>query len=217
MIHLLEAHGVHVFSLAEEVDSVDAFSLWRSETPYVFLSTKKSAERSRMDAAHELGHLVIHGRHQRSRGREVEHEALSFGAAFLMPEGDLKARLPMGGTLRELVVAKKRWNVSAASLVYRLHGLGLISDWQYRMMFQEISRKGYRKNEPRGSQRETSQVLVKVLGVLRAEGVTTAHMATELGISQEDLNALMFGLVLTVVDGGSEATSTLRRPELRVV
>lgn len=220
MIHLLESHGARVFSLPDEISSVDAFSLWRSDTPYVFLSTDKSAERSRMDAAHELGHLVMHGRHERSRGRDVEHEAMSFGGAFLMPEADLKACLPMGGTLRELVLATKRWNVSIANLVYRLHSLSspLITEWTYRTMFKEISRRGYRKDEPRGSQRETSQVLTKALKSLRADGMTHATMAAELGVSQEDLNALMFGLVLTLVEGGGETPQlTGARPDLRIV
>lgn len=41
-------------------DEIDAFSLWRDDRPYIFLNTSKSAERSRFDAAHELGHLVLH-------------------------------------------------------------------------------------------------------------------------------------------------------------
>ncbi len=57
MVHLLEANGVRVFSLAERTKDVDAFSLWYDDVPYMFLNTFKSAERSRLDAAHELGHL----------------------------------------------------------------------------------------------------------------------------------------------------------------
>jgi len=60
MVHLLESKGVRVFSMAEDTTEVDAFSLWRETTPFVFLNTMKSAERSRFDAAHELGHLVLH-------------------------------------------------------------------------------------------------------------------------------------------------------------
>ena len=60
MIHLLELHGVRVFSLVEQSVDLDAYSFWRGDFPYVFLNTMKSAERSRMDAAHELGHLVLH-------------------------------------------------------------------------------------------------------------------------------------------------------------
>ncbi|MGA8760309.1 MAG: XRE family transcriptional regulator, partial [Stellaceae bacterium] len=58
MAHLLEAKGVRLFSMAENTLTVDAFSVWRGGTPYVFLNTMKSAEHGRHDAAHELGHLT---------------------------------------------------------------------------------------------------------------------------------------------------------------
>ena len=42
MVHLLEAKGVRLFSMAENTMAVDAFSVWRRETPYVFLNTMKN-------------------------------------------------------------------------------------------------------------------------------------------------------------------------------
>jgi Zn-dependent peptidase ImmA (M78 family)/transcriptional regulator with XRE-family HTH domain len=219
MLRLLESRGVRIFSLAEEISAVDAFSFWRSDVPYMVLNTNKSAERMRTDAAHELGHLVLHGRHERSRGRDVEHEAFTFGSAFLMPRADVKAQLPMGGRLPELLHAKSRWKVSVASLVFWLHKLELVSEWDYRTMFKEISRRGYRKKEPRAIRPETSDVLMKVLAVLRREGTTPADMANDLGLSRHELNTMMFGLVLTVVEGEApkEETRDQAKPNLRVV
>jgi len=49
-----------VCSLAEQCREVDAFSLWRHGSPFVFLNTQKTPEHSRFDVAHELGHLVLH-------------------------------------------------------------------------------------------------------------------------------------------------------------
>lgn len=70
MVKLLESKGVRVFSLCEDTKNVDAFSCWRGERPFIFLNTFKSTERSRFDAAHDLGHLVMHkhGAPQDSRG-----------------------------------------------------------------------------------------------------------------------------------------------------
>jgi transcriptional regulator with XRE-family HTH domain len=79
MIDLLEAKGVRVFSLSENTLSVDAFSCWRGETPYVFLNTHKSAEHSRFDAAHELAHLCLH-KHGGPRQRHAEMEANAFAS-----------------------------------------------------------------------------------------------------------------------------------------
>ena len=58
MIHLLESFGIRVFSLTIDAKEVDAFSVWYEGRPFVFLNTFKSAEHSRFDAAHELGHLI---------------------------------------------------------------------------------------------------------------------------------------------------------------
>src|SRR6185312_6354466 len=132
MVHLLESKGVRVFSLAENTRTVDAFSLWRSGRPFVFLNTMKTPEHSRFDAAHELGHLVLH-RHGGPKGRKAEEQANSFASSFLMPAGDVVATIPRIHTIHQVVEAKKRWRVSALALIYRLHKLGVLSPWQYRM------------------------------------------------------------------------------------
>lgn len=83
-----------MFSLVEETRSVDAFSVWRSNKPYIFLNTVKTAEHSRFDAAHELGHLVLH-KHGGPGGRAAEDEANRFASSFLMPSADVRARIPI--------------------------------------------------------------------------------------------------------------------------
>jgi len=219
LVHLLEARGTRVFSLAEAYAEVDAFSFWRDDNhPYVFLNTMKSAEHARMDAAHELGHLVLHWRHEIPRGREYEHEAERFGSAFLMPRASIVAEAPRGSDLSRIIQAKKRWKVSAAALVYRMHQVGVLSDWQYRSLFIELSQRGYRKTEPQGMERETSQVLAKVFSSLRSEGVTKSDIARELRIYPADIDELIFGLVMTGMAG--EATPSPgreERPALRLL
>lgn len=205
MVHLLEVHGVKVFSLADECAEIDAYSFWNSDgTPYVFLNTIKSAERSRMDAAHELGHLVLHWGHERARGRDAETEAKRFGSAFLMPRGSVLAEAPRGARLPHLVQAKRRWGVSVAALGYRMHDLGLLSEWQYRSLYIEMSEKGYRRNEPNEMPRESSQVLPKVFDVLSNEQVKRSDVAEALCIPVEEIDKVVFGLTLTSIDGGNE-------------
>lgn len=222
VVNLLEAHGVRVFSLAEECAEVDAFSFRQRGVPHVFLNTMKSAERSRMDAAHELGHLVLHWGHEIPRGREAEQEAQQFGSAFLMPRGSVLADAPRGARLEQLVKAKRRWGVSVIALAYRMHVLGLLSDWQYRAVLIEIGEKGYRRDEPSPiPQRETSQVLAKVFDELRRSGRTRADVAAELHIPPEELNKIVFGLVLTPLAGDGDVDfnsgQAADRPDLRVV
>jgi transcriptional regulator with XRE-family HTH domain len=52
--------------------------------------------------------------------------------------------------------------------------------------------------------RETSKLLTKVFRVLRENGTTPLQVARELNLGLEELNGLVFGLVLTALPGGRE-------------
>jgi Zn-dependent peptidase ImmA (M78 family) len=210
MIHLLEAKGVRIFSLAIDAHEVDAFSMWKAATPFVFLNNNKSSEHSRYDAAHELGHLVLH-RHGGPRGREAEQEANAFASAFLMPRASVIAHAPRFPTLATLVKLKRIWTTSAAALNYRLHAVGMLSDWQYRILCIQISKHGYRTAEPNEAPRETSQVLPKIFSALHQEGVSRSGVARALCIPQSELECLMFGLTMASIEGGRKGTSSRSR------
>jgi Zn-dependent peptidase ImmA (M78 family) len=205
MVHLLESKGVRVYSLAENSVEVDAFSLWHSKTPFVFLNTLKSAEHGRFDAAHELGHLVLH-RHSGSQVPYAEKQANAFASAFLMPQASVLALAPHTATLRTLVQLKKQWVVSVAALAYRLHTLKLLTDWHYRTLCIEMGQNGYRRSEPEGAQRETSHILATVFAALRDEGVSKTAVAEKLQIDVEELDKLVFGLMITSLSGGAIST-----------
>lgn len=218
MVHLLEAHGVRVFSLDSEHQEVDAFSFWRDAVPYVFLNTAKSGERGRFDAAHELGHLVMHGHDRPLSGPEAEREANRFAGAFLMPRADVVARMPAGAQVDQILKAKSIWRVSAMALTHRLHEVDLLTDWQYRATCRRLAEMGYRSAEPDGIRRETSQVLPKVFTLLRQRGHTPGRVAQELCLPLSELNSLMFGLSFTTQSGsGQGEAGRWERPALRVV
>jgi Zn-dependent peptidase ImmA (M78 family)/DNA-binding XRE family transcriptional regulator len=206
LIHLLESRGVRIFSLAEDCREVDAFSLWDGRIPYIFLNTQKSPERSRFDAAHELGHLVLH-QHGGPNGRLAEEEANAFASAFLMPASAVIARAPQSPSLRSIIEGKEVWGVSAIAYAFRLHKVGVLSDWYYHEIARKMSTMGYRTAEPPaqagpGKARETSQVLKKVFEDLRSSGTSRAEVARQLDIYPEELDKFIFGLVLTGMRGG---------------
>ena len=193
MVHLLEKKGVRVFSLSEDCESVDAFSFWRGNRPYIFLNTMKSGERGRFDAAHELGHLVMH-HHGGPGGRKAESEADAFAACFLMPQSSVVARQPALKSLPGLIRAKREWGVSVLALARRMHETELLTSWRYRQVCIEVQQLGIRKNEPNAITRETSQVLHKALTILWSRKMTRGRIAADLGWPKNDLDALTFQL-----------------------
>jgi Zn-dependent peptidase ImmA (M78 family)/DNA-binding XRE family transcriptional regulator len=216
MIHLLEAKGIRIFSLAINAREVDAFSLWKDRTPFVFLNGNKSSEHSRYDAAHELGHLVMH-RHGSPQGRNAEREADAFASAFLMPRSSVIAHAVRNPSLQALIQLKAIWTVSVAALNRRLYGVGMTSDWQYRTLCIEIAKRGYRTQEPREAPRETSHILPSVFGALHEDGISRAHVARSLKIPRAELEQLMFGLAMTSIEGGRKNTGTPAKAKLAVV
>ncbi|PKQ07628.1 MAG: XRE family transcriptional regulator [Alphaproteobacteria bacterium HGW-Alphaproteobacteria-11] len=194
MVHLLESKGVRVLSLAENSKRVNAFSLWRDDKPYVFLNTMKTAENSRFDTAHELGHLVLH-QDGMTTGRKAEDEANQFASAFLMPKADLLAQgVRNVYSLGQLIELKKRWKVSVAALNYRIHKLGFTSPWKYRDFCIQLSTL-YRNSEPDGIEREKSVVWQKVMTFLWSEKVTQFDIAKDLDLPESEVNALIFGIL----------------------
>lgn len=217
MLHLLEAHGVRVYSLTAGNNELDAYSLYWHSRPVVFLNTSKSGERGRFDAAHELGHLVLHGEHQVPSRPAAEVEANRFAAAFLMPRASILGAGLRHATPQRILECKRTWKVAAMALTHRLFELNLLTDWGYRDACVQLSRLGYRRAEPGGIPRESSQVLDKVFRALRDNGETPAAIAAEIGIPVSELHAHVFGLTPVAVGGGASPGSGARRGDLRLV
>lgn len=148
VVHLLEGHGVVVIRLPLNSADVDAFSLPFPDHPVVVLgSDKNDRARSRFDAAHELGHLVMHGE-QVWGLPEVEKQAHMFAAAFLMPRAEIVAQLPERGDWPVLFQLKEHWQVSLAALLMRARTLGVMSEGNYLTAIKAASARGWRRVEP---------------------------------------------------------------------
>lgn len=201
IMNLLENHGVRFLGLMTDTKDVDAFSFWRGGVPYVFLNTFTTAERIRMDIAHELGHLLLHSgegdqpRISVARDREREREAFAFGSAFLMPEETVLAHAPRIPSIENLTEAKKLWGVSISSLAYRMHKIGCISDYQYRIAFMQIGKLGYRTSEPEPMPQERSRLLENILVLMRRKNRTLSQVADEIFVYPRELYGMLAGVV----------------------
>jgi Zn-dependent peptidase ImmA (M78 family)/DNA-binding XRE family transcriptional regulator len=216
MIHLLEKHGVRVFSLAENTQSVDAFSFWKDEKPYIFLNTQKSGERSRMDAAHELGHLVLH-RHGIAQGKDVEHEADRFAYFFLMPRSTVLAVNASNISVDNIISIKAQWKTSAMAVIMQLRSVNLITEWHHRSLIIEASRRGLRKTEINGIERETAKLLDLFIQQLSKDGIKLKGIAEDLALPLEEITNLIFKVGLVTNDQPIVTQPNSVKPKLKLV
>ena len=221
VVHLMEANGFRVYSLVHDGVNVDAFSVWHGNVPFVFLNTTVTIERSRMDACHEIGHLVLHARTGGGGRSPEEREAAEFATALLMPAEPVMATAPPRVTLQSIVEAKQLWGVSALAYICRLHKLGRITEWQYRSLAIKIKTE-YRTTEPHPLRvPEASKVLWWVFSS-RESGISRREAVRHLQVPMSDLDEMIFGLTLTPVRGkitgsAAGAMKTRGEAELRLV
>jgi Zn-dependent peptidase ImmA (M78 family)/transcriptional regulator with XRE-family HTH domain len=214
VIGLLEKHGVRVFTLDEETLAVDAFSFWKDGTPYIFLNTKKSGERSRFDAAHELGHLLLH-KNEVPQGKDIEKEADNFASFFLMPKETVLIYSGRYISVQDIIKLKRNWKVSAMALIFQMKNIGVISDWQHRSLLIEASKLGLRTTEIEGIPRESSKLIPQLISSLKEQGITIKSIAAELKLPFDEVTSLLF--LMGVISGEGTESVVRERPVLRLV
>jgi Zn-dependent peptidase ImmA (M78 family)/DNA-binding XRE family transcriptional regulator len=180
VVRQLEANGFVVVRCASDCREVDAFSRWYGDVPLVVLNYDKPLDRTRFDAAHELGHIILHADPEAGNGI-LERQAHMFAAAFLMPANDIGLQLPtrlLWPVFRRL---KKTWGVSVAALLRRAHDLGRMTEATYRRGMMKLAKLGQRTNEsafPLGGV-EPAVLLRMAVEVLEAKGYTVADLAQD--------------------------------------
>lgn len=154
LVPLLERIGCIVGSIEIGTAKLDGVCSWSREEnrPHILLSTDKmSFPRRQMDAAHELGHAVLHqsvNEQELAKNlKEIEAQAFRFASAFLMPATTYAYEVgnPSLASLRAL---KERWRVSIKAQIWRLSQLGLIPDDYKIMLYKLYSAKGWNSGEP---------------------------------------------------------------------
>jgi Zn-dependent peptidase ImmA (M78 family)/transcriptional regulator with XRE-family HTH domain len=183
----LERHGA-VAARLELAEAVDAFSWPGNGRPIVILgSDKGDRARSRFDAAHELGHLVMHREHPKPGDRQLEGQAHRFASVFLLPTEQLHAEWPSGRlNWRELMALKRRWQMSLAALLYRARQDQLLSETAYESAIKYMSRAGWRKTEPGDlGLPERPKLLQRAVEALEGAGTSVDDLAAEAHLPKE--------------------------------
>lgn len=156
VLSLLESEGVIVMRDHMDVETLDALSQWSSlhGCPYIVVGADKQlAARSRYDACHELGHLVLH------RGvctpilrnsvefKRLEDQAHRFAGAFLLPAASFPDDVYLLG-LDSFRTLKQKWMVSIAAMIKRLSDLEAMTEADAQRLWINYARRGWRHGEP---------------------------------------------------------------------
>ena len=131
LVRLMESRGIVVAMLPferAEAARIAAFSTSRLPRPLIVLTPDRADDVYwyRFSAAHELGHLVLHG-DTAPGDQQHEREADAFAAEFLTPRVSIAPELPSRVDFTVLARLQTAWGVSVKSLLYRCRELGLFS------------------------------------------------------------------------------------------
>jgi Zn-dependent peptidase ImmA (M78 family) len=185
----LERAGAVVVTRPLGSAQIDAIVSWpEGRTPLVLLGDHAPADRQRFTLAHELGHAVMH----QVPTEQQESEADRFASELLMPATAIRAQLD-GLSVPKLAKLKSKWGVSMAALLRRGRDLGGISDAQYRALNIELSRAGYRKNEPVQVPRENPTLLPRIIQERLSAGDAVADIARSAQMTEGEFIDLYMG------------------------
>lgn len=231
MILLLENQGAVVARDLLGADTLDGLSQFPPEDgrPYIFIGTDKGTPaRWRFDAAHELGHLLLHANVPRrtldrpEKHKKIEEQAHRFARAFLLPLASFGDDL-FGVSLDAFRGLKPRWNVSIATMIFRARDAGLLSEDTERRLRIGMSRHKWRIREPydETTDAEEPRLLRRSFELILSERAQTpADVMGQLGLPTPDietLSALPAGYLsdysgVVLLPRPAEASGERRRP-----
>lgn len=171
MVNLLENKGIIVSTLNVNNKKIDAFTqvhkVNNNEKYCVVLSNdKQSVARRNFDAAHELGHIVLHSNIEKieelplEEQRKLENQANSFAAAFLLPKAKFFNELVQPLNLEYYKELKKKWKVSIAAMVMRARQLERINNNQYLELVKAMNYRKWKTREPLDNQWKLQQTIL---------------------------------------------------------
>ncbi|HNH81475.1 MAG TPA: XRE family transcriptional regulator [Acidobacteriota bacterium] len=157
----------------------------------IVLNATHSGERQRFSGGHELGHNVL----ALAGLPDEEKPCHRFAGAFWAPADTLYREV---GERRqqisfdELFALKKLFGLSIQALIYRMKDLGIISDGLFTDLFVDLSKRGWRKEEPKPVPRLESNRFNRLCLRAVAEGAISPSKGAELlDVSIEQVENLL--------------------------
>lgn len=182
LIDTMESKGIMIINTAKaDSKKFDGLAGVANGIPLVVISSHQPGDRQRFTLAHELGHLVLHGR---LNGMDEEKACNHFAGAFLLPQQTIIQHLGAKRhalETRELYMLKHEFGISMLAILYRSGQCEIISANLQKNYFMQFSKDRWRTQEPGDPYPNEKTILYKQL-VYRAlgEGYIGESKAAEL-------------------------------------
>jgi Zn-dependent peptidase ImmA (M78 family)/transcriptional regulator with XRE-family HTH domain len=149
VVTLLERVGIRTLEV-ETALPVWALAATLDSTPVVALNPNASADRCRLTAAHELGHLLL-GHCSPTAAplseKDLEAAAYEFASCLLIPPAELeKACRPKSAVA--LCQYKEQFGISMAAMIYAARRENILSEAITKRLWIEFAKRGWKEKEP---------------------------------------------------------------------
>lgn len=147
--------------------------------------TGQSGDQLRMTVGHEFAHRLLHARRDIPE-KQREQEAFRLSGALFLPREAALEELSESLTLTGYARLKATWGISIQAMIMRASALGVIDDERKSSLMRQISRRGWRRDEPVEVGVEQPALLWHLLS--QRYGKSAYWRASEdLGFAQSDL------------------------------
>lgn len=147
VVDLLESFGTRVIELPTTL-AIDGFAARHGDDSVVVLNPATNSERLRMNAGHELAHVLYDDCKTTGvvANDALEKRAYEFASCLLIPDTQL-AEAFASKSFVTLLKYKQRFGISMAAMIYRAEKAKIIRSTLARRLWKDMSAK-WGKNEP---------------------------------------------------------------------
>ncbi len=188
VIEVMEKAGIRVIEMPTEL-AIDAMTARLGEEDVVVLNSNVPNDRSRMNAAHELGHVLFcdYADPKPSNHKFKEKRAFEFASYFLLTKRMLRSAF-YGKSMVRLVQFKERFGISLAAMVYRAEAEGILSEHHAKKLWIEFSKRGWRREEPGSVKKDRATRFEQILeSAIHKKNLTWQQVSKITGIREDQL------------------------------
>src|SRR5262249_47974550 len=149
----------------------------------VVLNPNTASERGRLNAAHELGH-ILYGDcdHETNDDEKVETRVFEFASSLLISDEDLRYAFT-GKSVVRLVTYKELFGISLQAMIYRAQRARIIPESEAKWLWIEFAKRGWRTKEPGYVRKERATRFEQLLeGALAENKLTMREAATLMAV-----------------------------------